>query len=378
MENSDALMNVALTLVVSIPLAILILNLFFKNSILFKIILFWIIDVIFVKVNTVLTDHYPDTYPEYISLPIAVVVSVALIYSTYVLIRKPFDEAIAKLKELGEGNLDFEYQDSFLKRKDELGSIAVIIKKISSVLKKVVAEIKSSSNFIATTSSELSNVSQTVAQSSNEQAASSEEVSASMEQMVANINQNTLNAKQTMELSKRALLGVSKVGQSANESLEAVTKISEKVTIIKDIAFQTNILAINAAIEAASAGENGKGFAVVANEVKKLAEKSKIAADEINILSESSVSVTKQTKEYMDEILPDIDKTLNLVNDITIASLEQNSGAEQVNKAVQQLNSITQQSAANSEEMASNSEELAAHAEQLKQVISFFKFKETI
>ncbi len=373
MENSSALMNVAITLIVSIPLAILILNLFFKNSILFKIILFWVIDVIFVKVNTVLTDAHPDVYPEYISLPIAVIFSVILLYSTYILVRKPFDEAINKLRELGEGNLDIQYQDEFLKRRDELGSIATIIKKLSEVLKKVVGDIKNSADFIAVTSNELSNVSQTVAQSSNEQASSSEEVSASMEQMVANINQNTENAKQTMELSKRASIGVNKVGESANESLNSITKIADKVSIISDIAFQTNILAINAAIEAASAGEQGKGFAVVANEVKKLAEKSKIAADEINQLSETSVNVTKQTKKYMDEILPDIEKTLNLVNEITIASIEQNSGAEQVNSAVQQLNSITQQSAANSEEMAGNSEELAAQAEQLKQIISFFK-----
>ncbi len=196
-----------------------------------------------------------------------------------------------------------------------------------------------------------------------------------MEQMVANISQNADNAKQTEDIAKKASLGINRVGQSANNSLESIKQIAEKISIISDIAFQTNILAINAAIEAAAAGEHGKGFAVVANEVKMLAEKSKMAAEEINLLSESSVGVTIQTKEYMDEILPDIEQTLNLVNEISVASLEQNSGAEQINNAIQQLNSITQQSAANSEEMASNSEELSSQAEKLKEIVSFFKFK---
>ncbi|MCF6241858.1 MAG: methyl-accepting chemotaxis protein [Bacteroidales bacterium] len=375
MEEKRVFLMVGLNLVVAIPLAAVILRLFFKNSILYKIIFLWVTNLILIDISSKMSVLYPEAYPKYISLPLGLSVSIGLIYLTYKLVRKPFDTAISNLEVLSEGKLDVNYSNDYLERNDELGRIARSINSLTKTFKKVVTDIKNSSDFIATASHQLSSISQEISQGATEQASASEEVSASMEQMVANISQNADNAKQTEDIAQKASIGINKVGNSANNSLESIQQIAEKITIISDIAFQTNILAINAAIEAAAAGEHGKGFAVVANEVKKLAEKSKTAAEEINRLSESSVNVTIQTKEYMDKILPDIEKTLNLVNEITIASIEQNSGAEQINNAIQQLNLITQQSAANSEEMAGNSEELSAQAEKLKEIVSFFKFK---
>jgi len=150
-------------------------------------------------------------------------------------------------------------------------------------------------------------------------------------------------------------------------------QIADKVTIIGDIAFQTNILALNAAVEAARAGEHGRGFAVVAAEVRKLAEKSQIAAGEINALSKSSVQIAEESGKLLASIVPDIQKTARLVQEITAASIEQNSGAEQINNAINQLNQVTQQNAAAAEEMATSTEELSSQSDQLKDMIAFFK-----
>jgi methyl-accepting chemotaxis protein len=197
-----------------------------------------------------------------------------------------------------------------------------------------------------------------------------------MEEMVSNIQQNTDNAKQTENISGKAtdsMLEMSKIGR---ESFDSIKTIAEKITIINDIAFQTNLLALNAAVEAARAGEHGRGFAVVAAEVRKLAERSKLAADEIGYLSKNSLKITEKTRESLDALVPEIQKTSQLVQEITAASIEQNSGADQINSAIQQLNVVTQQNAASSEEMATSAEELSSQAESLKEAVSFFKIDE--
>jgi len=209
----------------------------------------------------------------------------------------------------------------------------------------------------------LSNSAQGFSQGSSEQASASEQISASMEQMLANVNQNAENALQTEKIAINATTGMDKISQSSINSLNSIKEIAQKITIINDIAFQTNILALNAAVEAARAGEQGKGFAVVASEVRKLAERSKTAANDI-------VALVK----YLEDTIPEINKTVHLVKDIAIASNEQNLGVNQINNAINDLNKVTQQNAANSEEMASNTELLTEQAEQLKELIAFFKF----
>jgi methyl-accepting chemotaxis protein len=200
-----------------------------------------------------------------------------------------------------------------------------------------------------------------------------EETSASVEQMSASINQNAENAKVTNGMADSAAKQASEGGQAVKETVVAMKSIADKIGIIDDIAYQTNLLALNAAIEAARAGEHGKGFAVVAAEVRKLAERSQVAAQEIGEVAKNSVGLAERAGKLLDEIVPSIGKTSDLVQEIAAASEEQSSGVGQINTAMNQLNQITQQNASSSEELAATAEEMSGQAENLQQLVGFFK-----
>ena len=198
-----------------------------------------------------------------------------------------------------------------------------------------------------------------------------------MEEMVSNIRQNADNAQQTEKIALKVAHDTKEGGNAVVETVSAMKEIANKISIIEEIARQTNLLALNAAIEAARAGEHGKGFAVVATEVRKLAERSQVAAGEINRLSATSVQIAEKAGEMLTRIVPDIQKTAELVSEINAASNEQNTGAEQINKAIQQLDQVIQENASVAEEMASTTEEAFSQAEQLQQTIDFFRVVDT-
>ena len=188
----------------------------------------------------------------------------------------------------------------------------------------------------------------------------------------SSINQNSENAKATDNIAAESAKAAVEGGDAVKETVDAMKKIAEKISIIEDIAYQTNMLALNAAIEAARAGDHGKGFAVVAAEVRKLAERSQTAAGEISKLTGDSVRVAEYAGELLEKMVPDINKTANLVQEISAASGEQASGAGQITGAVSQLDQVTQQNASAAEELAASSEQMCAQAEGLRQLVSFF------
>jgi len=257
-------------------------------------------------------------------------------------------EAIAK------GNLDVTARERSAEDK--------LMKALASMiagLTDVVENVKAASDNVASGAQQLSSSSEQMSQGATEQAAAAEEASSSMEEMTSNIKQNADNAQQTEKIALKSSEDAKEGGKAVIETVAAMKEIAGKISIIEEIARQTNMLALNAAIEAARAGEHGKGFAVVASEVRKLAERSQTAAAEINQLSESSIKVAERAGEMLNQIVPDIQRTAELVQEISAASGEQNSGAEQINGAIQQLNSVIQQNASTSEEMSSTAEELS-------------------
>lgn len=304
---------------------------------------------------------------------IAVVLAVILALIISAGILKPLKISIDFAGKVSNGDLNANVD---IEQEDEIGQLARALKGMAGKLGEIVSDIKNGSDHIGSASLEMSNTSQHMNEGANEQAASLEEVSATMEEITANIEQNTQNAIQTESISTAAQDGLMGVRERTVKAVEANKNISDKIKIINDIAFQTNILALNAAVEAARAGEHGRGFAVVALEVRKLAENSKIAADEIVGLAKNSFEITKDAGERLEAMLPEIEKTTQLVQEIAAASSEQSNGVNQVNSAIQQLNGVSQQSTASSEELAATAKELENQAGQLKKTISYFRIDE--
>ncbi len=284
-------------------------------------------------------------------------------------VTKPLYEAVAISNMLSEGDLTLKIK---VNRRDEIGKLLAAMKGMAEKLRNVVADVKRASENVVSGSQHLSSAAEGISQGASEQASSAEEASASMEQMAANIKQNADNASQTEKIALKSAEDAQEGGKAVAETVTAMKEIAQKISIVGDIAGKTDLLALNAAIEAARAGEHGKGFAVVASEVRKLAERSQIAAGEISTLSVSSVEIAERAGNMLSKIVPDIQKTAELVQEISLASNEQNVGAGQVNRAIQQLDAIVQQNVTASEEMASTSGELSSQADHLKSSIEFF------
>lgn len=285
-------------------------------------------------------------------------------------ILKPLLTAREAAGRLAEGDLTVNFGRI---PKDELGALLLSMQNMTARLREVIGEVITAADSLSNASNQVSATAQSLSQSSSEQAASVEETSASMEQMTESITQNTENARATDSMATKAATQAQEGGMAVNSTVQAMRSIADKIAIIDDIAYQTNLLALNAAIEAARAGEHGRGFAVVAAEVRKLAERSQVAAQEIGNVAADSVKIAERAGALLGEMVPSIRQTSNLVQQIASASQEQSSGVSQINGAIGQLNSTTQQNASASEELAATAEEVGAQAERMQALMQFFQ-----
>ncbi|NJK87674.1 MAG: HAMP domain-containing protein, partial [Bacteroidales bacterium] len=303
----------------------------------------------------------------YLFLVIVLILSVVIGLFIGTLITRNITIPLAKgvdfANTIANGDLT---KDIEIDQKDEVGDLVKAMKNMLYKIREIVLFVVSSADNIASASQQVSSSSQQLSQGASEQASSVEEISSTMEEISSNIEQNNENSKQTEGISMSAQNGIREVNLSSLKAVEANQNISEKINIINDIAFQTNILALNAAVEAARAGEHGKGFAVVAAEVRRLAERSKVAAEEIVGLAQKGLKLTEDAGKKLADMLPEVEKTTQLVQEIAAASQEQANGAGQVNSAIQQLNDVTPAKCRSPvKEMATSAEELASQADQL-------------
>jgi methyl-accepting chemotaxis protein len=302
-------------------------------------------------------------------IAILVVIFIIVTWVTNAITNR-LNKAVALAKSISEGDLTFSIP---IDSADELAELASALNQMTNVLNDTVNSINTTVSIIDDTSTDLMDISKNIAEGANTQASSIEEITASVEEMTGNVEQNTLNARETESISKQSAENIVNSSTVLRESVTYLSEISDKITLINDITFQTNLLALNAAIEAARAGTYGRGFAVVAAEVKKLAERSRIASDQISEVSQKGMKIANEAGAKLSQHVPMVQKTAELVKNITTSSIEQNVGIEQINSSIQGLNTITQQNATEASRISKSIAGLSDNSKKLTELINFFR-----
>lgn len=367
----DSTLIFALILLALIPIYWITMKMLFKKTIIFKI---GMVLLIIFETMPWITFFLGAKGLHHIwwGLPICWAAIFISFFIMLKIVKTPLQEVSDKLNRISNGDLSVTIDEKVLKENNEIGQISHAVRNLSEQMKGAMGNIVEVSRELKVSGKEINDNSRHLSQIISNQAAAIEEISASMEEIASSIQQNSNNARETENESRIIGDQIKAILKKSEESLTAVNNITEKISIINDIAFQTNILALNAAVEAARAGDHGKGFAVVATEVRRLAEKSKVASEEIQALSRHSLSITSETNQIIAEIVPRIQKAGTLINEISMTSLEQNEGASQINLSIQQLNNSSQMSASSSEELANTAGNVDQHSEKLVEYTSYF------
>ncbi len=359
---------------IGVPVTVVLMRILFKKSVFAPISTIWVITILISSINTQ-ARMVVEGYSQIISLPIGISTVGIGIYLAAKFIKDPLNQMIDDLAKLSNGNINIKITDKYANRKDEVGVLANSINNLSKNFNKMISEIQLNAINLIRTSDELNQILNKLSQNSSNQAASIEEISSSMEEISANISLNSQNSQKTEQISIRTIDAIKEGNKSTSLSNEAMKEVAEKIKVINDIAFQTNILALNAAVEASHAGEAGKGFAVVATEVKKLAEKSDLAAKEVEEVSNKVISITESTDNNFGEIIKEATGITELIKEVSAAGIEQDTNVQQINLSIQELNKMLQNNAGAVEEISSKTNFLDDSAKRLNELIAYFKLK---
>ncbi|HPD96450.1 MAG: hypothetical protein H6537_03805 [Bacteroidales bacterium] len=370
---ANGMHELLIIMLIALPIGIIAVRYFFNKSILNLIGTLILISWVILDVLVNLKYIYPKIFPAYVTTPVIILLGIWVLWKINRKVKSPLESSIDKLQSVSKGDLTIEVNKEYESRNDELGRLTSAIDNLTEKLNEIIQGIKQAAIDLGSSASQLNASATSLSEVTSEQASSLEEISSTMEEVLSSIQQNADNATQTEKIAVSTTKNLENGLSSTNVAFDAMKDIANKINVINDIAFQTNLLALNAAVEAARAGEQGKGFAVVAAEVRRLAERSRQAANEIISVSQQGADISGKAKDIMNHNMTEVIKTSDLIREISAATNEQKSGTEQINNAVQQLNGITQQNASLSEEVAANSEELDARAKSLTDLIQFFK-----